>query len=299
LRRVANQDGSASVAIPAGWKIQGSGGTTLVIEPHYNAMVNINLVRGAANSYPRYPHGPDTGMGAKMVFPSNVDPIRAFPGLIKEFYRVNNQNIAYRIDHIEQIAAPRGQRCVHSFGHGVLFAANRAHPPVPEKDFWEMDMLLCTTAPNGMGDYTVTLSISEVDPRFAARERATLAAILSSYQVNEAVVARQAGAIAAPAIDAIHRVGAAATARMEKIDKANEAQHADYYARQDSNARRAQGFSNYLLDQSVIQDNNVNGNGTIGHGTVWNSTADALVKANPNRYEIVDNPNFWKNWDYR
>jgi hypothetical protein len=31
---------------------------------------------------------------------------------------------------------------------------------------------------------------------------------------------------------------------------------------------------------------------------VWNSTADALVKANPNRYEIVDTPNFWKGVDY-
>jgi hypothetical protein len=36
----------------------------------------------------------------------------------------------------------------------------------------------------------------------------------------------------------------------------------------------------------------------VGHGTVWNSTADALVKANPNRYEIVDNPNFWKGNDF-
>ena len=53
-----------------------------------------------------------------------------------------------------------------------------------------------------------------------------------------------------------------------------------------------------LLDQTVIQDNNVYGSGTIGHGTVWNSTADALVKANPNRYEIVNAPNFWKGWDY-
>jgi hypothetical protein len=149
-----------------------------------------------------------------------------------------------------------------------------------------------------MGDYVVTLSISEIDPRFADKERATVGAILSSYQVNEAVVAREAGAIAAPAIDAIHRIGAAATARMKAVERANDAQHADYYARQDANARSGQGFSNYLLDQTVIQDNNVYGNGTIGHGTVWNSTADALVKANPNRYEIVNAPNFWKGWDY-
>ena len=38
--------------------------------------------------------------------------------------------------------------------------------------------------------------------------------------------------------------------------------------------RRNQGFSNYLLDQTVIQDNNMYGNGTIRHGTVWTSTAN-------------------------
>jgi hypothetical protein len=37
----------------------------------------------------------------------------------------------------------------------------------------------------------------------------------------------------------------------------------------------------------VIQDNNMYGSGTIGHGTLWNSQADALVKADPNRFEYM------------
>ena len=40
------------------------------------------------------------------------------------------------------------------------------------------------------------------------------------------------------------------------------------------------------------------GNGTVGDGTVWNQTADALVRSNPDRYEIVQTPNFWKGVDY-
>jgi hypothetical protein len=40
------------------------------------------------------------------------------------------------------------------------------------------------------------------------------------------------------------------------------------------------------------------GNGTVGHGTVWTSTANTLVKADPDRYEIVDTPNFWRGVDY-
>ena len=67
---------------------------------------------------------------------------------------------------------------------------------------------------------------------------------------------------------------------------------------EDNNSRNGQGFSNYILDQTVVQDNNMYGNGTIGHGTLWNSEADALVKANPNRFEYVPTQNYWRGTDY-
>jgi len=300
LHQVWNQDHSAMVAVPNGWKVQGNGGTTLIIEPYYNAMINLNLVRGAtANPNYRPYGGMTTGMGVKMVYPANGDPARGFPGLIKEFYRVNNQRIDFRMASAEQMAGPPGQRCVHAIGHGLLLGATKPPPPnLQEKDYWEMEFLECTTAPNRMGDYTVTISTYEIDPRFVDRYRATMAAILQSYQVNQAVVNQEANDIAAPAIAAIHQIGAEATARMKATDIANDQQHADYHARQDANDRSNQGFHNYILDQTVIQDSNMYGNGTVGHGTVWNSTADVLVKANPNRYEIVNTPNYWQGVDY-
>ena len=62
-------------------------------------MINLNLVRGAtANPNYRPYGGMTTGMGVKMVYPANVDPVRGFPGFIKEFYRVNNQRIEFRMD---------------------------------------------------------------------------------------------------------------------------------------------------------------------------------------------------------
>ena len=96
----------------------------------------------------------------------------------------------------------------------------------------------------------------------------------------------------------IHQIGANATARYNATQAANDQQHATWRQGEDDISRNGRGFSNYLLDQTVIQDNNMYGNGTIGHGTVWNSTADALVKANPNRYEIVNTPNYWQGVDY-
>jgi hypothetical protein len=43
----------------------------------------------------------------------------------------------------------------------------------------------------------------------------------------------------------------------------------------------------------------LDGSGAVGHATVWNTTAEALVKYDPNRFEIVDNPNYWEGTDFR
>ena len=91
----------------------------------------------------------------------------------------------------------------------------------------------------------------------------------------------------------IKQIGCAGDGADECHRAANDAQHAGYWAQQDANAKNGQAFSNYLLDQTVIQDDNRN-----AHGTVWNQTADALVRSNPNRFTIVQTPNFWKGIDY-
>jgi hypothetical protein len=94
------------------------------------------------------------------------------------------------------------------------------------------------------------------------------------------------------------QIGAEATERYNEADRQRIQSSEEYYARQDVNARRNQNFSHYILDQTVIQDNNMYNNGTIGHGTVWNSTADALVRSDPNRYEYVPQQNYWRGTDY-
>ncbi|MGO8792181.1 MAG: hypothetical protein ACLQVL_33000 [Terriglobia bacterium] len=54
----------------------------------------------------------------------------------------------------------------------------------------------------------------------------------------------------------------------------------------------------WLALNTYFQDNNMYGNGMIGHGTLWNSEADALVKADPNRFEYVPTQNYWRGTDY-
>ena len=120
-----------------------------------------------------------------------------------------------------------------------------------------------------------------------------MGAILDSFKVNMAVVNQQAAVLAAPAIEQIHAIGRAAAAQAAQAHALEDAHNQSVEARWDSQDKRNQAFSNYLLDQSVIADNENN-----GHATVWNQTAEALVKSNPGRFGYVDAPNFWKGIDY-
>jgi hypothetical protein len=297
LHRVVAADNSASVGIPAGWTFKGSQGTMIVNGPN-SEVVGLDFARlavdpnGVGQRQAQYYRRPVNNSG-KIVYPSNVDPVRAFPDLFQQFWRVNGGNPILRIDHAQQVQGPPGQRCAHATGHAVLGGQVGAEQDIPE-----MEALLCSAAPGPMGNYMVLLSMSLIPPNLANRERATVGAILASFEPNQAVISQQSNAMAAPAIAQIHAIGQAAMQRAQEDSIAHDQQNRTWEAGQDSQDKRHQAFSNYLLDQTVLQDNNMDGNGTIGHGTVWNSTADALVRADPDRYEIVNTPNFWKGVDY-
>jgi hypothetical protein len=162
--------------------------------------------------------------------------------------------------------------------------------------------------------YGYTLYESLLPVTSAGQERATAAAILASYQVNTALINQQVAATTGPviaamnanvaaqakqAIDNIHQIGANATARMNATEAANQQQWAGFDQQESNISRQGQGFSNYLLDQSVVQNNNVGGSGMVGHATMWNTQANALVQSNPNKYEFVPEQNYWAGTDFQ
>lgn len=281
LHRVAASDNTASVGVPDGWQAKGKEGTMMISGPH-GEEVGLDLVRRAVDSG-AYGQRQLQGAG-NIVCPYNVDLTRAFPNIFQQYWRLNGANpTGLQIDHAELTPGSPGLRCVHATGH-VTLVAN-----FPQ----EMNAVLCTGARLSTGSYLVMLSVAFIPTTLADQERATAGAILASFQVNQAALQGQVAAMSAPMIGVIHQIGRDATARYEANDRATTAQHRAFDADQDIKARNSQGFSNYLLDQTVIQDNKLD-----AHGTVWNSTANALVKADPNRFEIVDTPNYWKGIDY-
>jgi endo-beta-N-acetylglucosaminidase D len=173
--------------------------------------------------------------------------------------------------------------------------------------------MMCATLPaNEWRGYLVLRHQSLFPNSLADRQKPTVQAMIPTMRVNAEVMNQQNAELirrkqaddaqiraqTQTAINNIHAIGAATSARIASDQQAHDAQHAGYWAQQDTNARNSQGFSNYILDQTVVQDNNMYNNGTIGHGTLWNNEADALVKADPNRFEYVTVPNYWRGTDF-
>jgi hypothetical protein len=171
---------------------------------------------------------------------------------------------------------------------------------------------VCQSPPTQWGAYTITRNFNIMTDAQSEREQGTVMAMFLSVKVNQQVMNQQMQqklaqkqqsdqqwlAFGQQQSDRIRAEGQEAQENFADRQAANDAQHDEWNASQEMNARNNQEFHNYLLDQTVVQDNNMYGNGTTGHGTLWNTTADALVKADPNRFEYVEKPNFWEGTDF-
>ena len=309
MHTVSLPDSTASVSIPAGWTVdpQSGGGTMLIHGTNGETVILGNMFLAVDPSALK---GPVKPLKGQIVYPSNVDPVKSFADLIQQFRKSNNMGPApIQIQSAEQVAPPsgaefQGERCAQATG--------QVNPD--GKGMQGMFRVICVT-PGQFGNFSFLDYVAEFPTSEAGQGNAMAAAIMNSFNENMALVSQRAAAEAAPhiaqlkqvdaqqraanqaftanAINNIHAIGAAATARMNATEAANSAEQANWEASQNANAQNAQGFSNYLLDQTVVQNNY-----TGAHGTQWNSAADAMVKASPNKYSYVNTPNYIPGTDY-
>jgi hypothetical protein len=307
MHTVSLSDGTASVAIPQGWTVdpQSGGGTMLIHGTNGEVVILGNMFLAVDPSALK---GPVKPLKGQIVYPSNVDPVKSFADLIQQFRKSNNMGPApIQIQSAEQVAPPpgdafQGERCAQ--------AAGQINPD--GKGMQGMFRVICVN-PGQYGDFNFIDYVAEFPLSEASQGNAIGAAMINGYQENIALVTQRAAAEAAPhiaqlkqvdaqqraanqaftanAINNIHAIGAAATERMNATEAANSAEQANWNAGQNANAQNAQGFSNYLLDQSVVQNNS-----TGSHTTNWNSAADAMVQSG--RYSYVSNSNYIPGTDY-
>jgi hypothetical protein len=289
-------DRSASVSLPEGWNVlPSSGGGTIMAQgpdgsavalgyPYLASDTNNPSVRQTMAMLQRGGLR-NTSYAHALYYPYGGDLGRTFEDLLQMARKNQGQGaVSIKISSETPMPVSGTLRCAHL--HGQIDAQDG-------KGMREMNTVFCSAPPGPHGSYMNLAYHTAVPLQFADRERGTMEAILASFNVNQAIVQSQANAIAAPAIAAIHEIGRRAAQQAADAHAAEDAHNAAVEKRWDNNDKGSQAFSNYLLDQTVIQDNQQN-----AHATVWNQTADAMVKSDPQRYEYVNTPNFWKGIDY-
>jgi hypothetical protein len=304
LHPVTAPDNSASLSVPNGWTVdpQSYRGAIIVRGPN-GEQLGLEMNRGGID--PTNPFRARSDARGQLEGPGTV--VYAFRGdLTKEFVPVfqawrqaGGQGPAkIQVDKIQEMPEPQGV-------HGVM-ASGQMDPDGKGMQFFS-DLMTVTDPTRDYGSYSVTLSHALLPLAITDKEKPMLNSIISTYKPNMQVVNaenskliqqkqqsdQQTLAAAQARVNQIKQIGANATARMNTTEAANSAEQASWNAGQTANAQNGQGFSNYLLDQSVVQNNS-----TGAHGTLWNNAADGLVQFNPNKYSYVSNPNLIPGTDF-
>jgi hypothetical protein len=125
------------------------------------------------------------------------------------------------------------------------------------------------------GIWQMTVYSITVPQSLANQEAATTDPMFGGYKPNY-------GAI-------MQHIGSENVATMRALGSATA------YAKQslDASARSTQATSNYLLGNTVISDSALN-----AHGTVSNDVANALMAADPNRFQAVSSGDYVRSIDY-
>ena len=315
MHQVALPDGTATLSLPAGWNVvpnQSGMGITTVTGPQ-GAMLGLNMYYTAYDLYnPQVQNRLRRGLRFRneLDYPANADLTKSFADILQKIRAAAGQGPApLKVDSAQAASGSQGQ-CVNVTGQLNPDGAGMR----------DMKAQLCRSTPNQNGLYFLIYTKCLLPLGASDQLRATAAAIIASYKPDMQRAQAIANAQSAPIIAQMQQtyqahtqalmsftqsqiartkqIGAEATARMNATEAANQAQWAGFDQHEDNISRQGQAFSNYLLDQTVVQNNNVAGTGMVGHATLWNSTADALVKSNPNKYQIVNTPGYWNGVDY-
>jgi len=297
LTTVTTKDNSASIGLPAGWQLaanQSGMGTIFASGPN-GENVSLDLTLGATD-----PNNPAAARTRQIVasgglrntvyanafyYPYGADAGKTFVDLVHHLEQTAGMQVAdFRITTESPAQLMPNARCFHLEGTADFHDG---------KGTRELNDIYCIGLEGRAGGWESYVFGYTAPQAVAAKERATLGAIVQSFHMNQRVVNQQAAAIAGPSIAKTMQIGQAVNARVQAAHQAEAIQNSSVYQHWDSMDKRSTEFANYQLGYAVVADT-----GNNAHGTLWADDAAALVKSNPNQFEYVSAPNYWKGVDY-
>ncbi len=286
LTMATGGDRSASIGMPAGWRITGVAGGQLTAEGPRGETVGLGLLyQGIVD-----PRSPQSQMQARyrngglppLVCPLTSDLFPAFVSVSNQVRKNLRQSQGtYKLISSTALEPDGGPVRPMQF----IFTVDFNDGIGPRKGSVRVGAMHVNGAPT----WAMTVSTSSTPVKYADAENATLLAVIRSYSQNAAVIGQESAAD----MSRIRAVGqmvsqnaAAADARRKASSQAYEQHNADLDWQSAIN-------ENYILDRSVVGIA-----GTGAHATVSNNLADALVKSNPNQLEYVPNQQLIQGTDY-
>jgi hypothetical protein len=280
-------DRSASIGLPAGWQLTSVSGGQLTAEGPNGERVFLGIIcqqihdpRSMQNQ--QMPNSGGMGRSPPLVCAYGGDLFSAFVSVNNQVRR-NNQLPpgTYKLISSQNLPASQFEQQVIQ----AILEVDLHDGKGPRSG----SVRIGAMATRGVPTWAMTVSGSNLPKTVADAEAPTMMAILHSYSQDGRVIAGETKAV----IDNIHAVAAAAAKQAAASQAAGDARNAAFNAHMDDIDRYSKSFQNYQLDRSQIQDNDLNARGTASNGL-----AEALVKADPNRFQYVQTKDFLKGVDY-
>ena len=279
LHQTPFPDGSGSIGLPDGWTITGAHAGEVTAKGPAPAALHFDWQIPALDSTdPRSRGLMRPGTAASFVdIPYGTDAANKFKSAMTQFLQKHGKSPP-TIEIIDSTQVGPKEALVSA----KLGAVDGQGPTTALVD-------IAIGPPDSNGSYLITLFIISFPQELAQQSQATVVAMLHSYKVNQDVALAQIQADSQKS----QALTAQTLAEMQRRQAASDRQFAAFQRTQDAQERQFQAFDNNLLDRTVIRDTDLN-----AHGTVSNDLADALVDANPDRFQEVSPSEYVKGIDY-
>jgi hypothetical protein len=279
LHQMPFPDGSGSIGLPDGWTITGAHAGEVIAKGPAPAALHFDWQIPALDpNDPRSRGLMRPGTAASFVdIPYGTDAANTFKSAMTQFLQKHGKS-------------PPTIEIVDSTQVGPKESLVSAKVGAVDGQGPTMALVDISIGPSdSQASYLITLYIISFPQELAQQSQATVVAMLHSYKVNQDVALAQIHADSQKSQQAT----AQTLAEMQRRQAASDRQFAAFQRSQDAQERQFQAFDNNLLDRTVIRDTDLN-----AHGTVSNDLADALVDANPDRFQEVSPSEYVKGIDY-
>lgn len=300
LTMVTAGDRSATIGLPAGWRLLNVAGGSLMAEGNHGEMMFMGIIYQQIID-PRSPQGqnimrmPNNSSKARIVYPMGGDLFQAYVGVFNQVRRNNGKSQgSFTLTSSKNLPPDSGGPAIQA-----IFTVDFHDGIGPRKGSARIGAIITRGSPM----WALSVSMTNIPAQYADSEEATMLAAIRSYSQDRNVIAHEG----ASDLERIRQQGIANQAQTDAINGRREASAKSYDAHmqtlKQNDAVNDEHMANidwqskitqdYILDRSVVKDLQEDGTATTS-----NRFADALVKANPFRFEIVPNSQLIQGRDY-